>query len=199
VVLRVNDRSFHGRQIRFQTNSESRTKSRCDGVPHVGIHDQRFNFVTGGHRMSAGDGPDVLELLPAQAWGQLEQDPNAVLIDVRTKAEWSFVGKPDLSSLNRSVLLIEWARYPDMSVNPRFVEEVREALDGQTPSQILLLCRSGVRSASAARALDASFGETPSSPDMINIVGGFEGDLDADKRRGGLNGWKAHGLPWRQS
>jgi len=149
--------------------------------------------------MSAGDGPDVLELLPAQAWGQLEQDPNAVLIDVRTKAEWSFVGKPDLSSLNRSVLLIEWARYPDMSVNPRFVEEVREALDGQTPSQILLLCRSGVRSASAARALDASFGEPSSSPDMINIVGGFEGDLDADKRRGGLNGWKAHGLPWRQS
>lgn len=149
--------------------------------------------------MSTDIGPSVQELLPAQAWGQLENDPNAVLIDVRTKAEWAFVGKPDLSRLDRSVTLIEWARYPDMSVNPRFVEEVRESLGGSTPSKILFLCRSGVRSLNAARTMLASYASESSSPDMINIAEGFEGDLDAKKRRGGLNGWKAHGLPWTQS
>lgn len=149
--------------------------------------------------MSTDTGPTVGELLPAQTWACLEEDPNAVLIDVRTKAEWSFVGKPDLSRLNRSVLLVEWARYPDMSVNPRFVEEVREALDGSTPSQLFFLCRSGARSMSAARAVSASYVGNRNSPNLINVAEGFEGDLDSQKRRGGLNGWKAHGLPWMQS
>lgn len=149
--------------------------------------------------MSTDMGPAVRELLPAQTWDCLEQDPNSVLIDVRTKAEWSFVGKPDLSCLNRSIVLVEWARYPDMSVNPRFVEEVREALDGRTPSQLFFLCRSGARSMSAARAILSSYAGEETPPELINVAEGFEGDLNAQKRRGGLNGWKAHGLPWTQS
>lgn len=149
--------------------------------------------------MSTDVGPAVGELLPVQTWDHLEQDPNAVIIDVRTKAEWSFVGKPDLSRLDRSVILIEWARYPDMSINPRFVEEVRTALGGSTPSRLFLLCRSGARSMSAARAVLASYAGAENSPDLVNVAEGFEGDLDSQQRRGGLNGWKAHGLPWRQS
>lgn len=149
--------------------------------------------------MGTGKSPAVRELLPAQAWDCLEQDPNALLIDVRTKAEWSFVGKPDLSHLDRSTILVEWARYPDMSVNPRFVEEVEQALAGSAPTKLLFICRSGVRSMSAAEALLASYAQSTAAPDLINVTEGFEGDLDSHGRRGGLNGWKAHGLPWKQS
>ena len=149
--------------------------------------------------MSTDTGPVVRELLPTQAWGLLESNPNAVLIDVRTMAEWSFVGKPDLSNLSRAVLTIEWSRYPNMSVNPRFVEEMNEALGDSKPSQILFICRSGVRSMSAALTVQASLAGDTLCPDLFNVAEGFEGDLDPKKHRGGLNGWKAHGLPWRQS
>lgn len=149
--------------------------------------------------MSTDGGPAVTELLPAQVWDSLKNDPNAVLLDVRTKAEWSFVGKPDLSSLGRSVILIEWSRFPDMSVNPRFVEDVKEALDGSIPSKIFFICRSGARSMSAANAVGASLSGDVRVPDLINVAEGFEGDLNSHKHRGGLNGWKARGLPWRQS
>lgn len=149
--------------------------------------------------MSTRAEPAIEELLPVQAWDRLKDDPSAVLIDVRTKAEWAFVGKPDLSSLNRSVMLVEWSRYPDMSANPRFVEEMNDALGGTIPTQILFICRSGVRSLNAAKAVLMSLtSETPAF-DLFNVTEGFEGDLDQAKHRGGLNGWKAHGLPWRQS
>ena len=149
--------------------------------------------------MSTDTGPAVQELLPTQAWGLLESNPNAVLIDVRTKAEWSFVGKPDLSNLSRAILTIEWSRYPDMSVNPRFVEEMNDALGDSKPSQLLFICRSGARSMSAALTVQASLAGDMLCPDLFNVAEGFEGDLDPKKHRGGLNGWKAHGLPWRQS
>lgn len=149
--------------------------------------------------MSTDTSSAVQELLPTHAWDLLEENSNAVLIDVRTKAEWSFVGKPDLSNLNRSVLTIEWCRYPDMSVNPRFVEEMNEALGDDLPSQMLFICRSGARSMSAALAVHASLSIGGRSIDLFNVSEGFEGDLDSGKHRGGLNGWKAHGLPWRQS
>ncbi len=149
--------------------------------------------------MSTGERPHVSELLPAETWDALAQEQDAVLIDVRTQAEWSFIGCPDLSDLNRSVLCIEWARYPDMSVNPQFVDDVKQALAGATPPQLFFLCRSGVRSLAAAKAVKAAFDEEGVQADCVNIGGGFEGDLDPQKHRGGLNGWKAQGLPWRQS
>lgn len=149
--------------------------------------------------MSADTGPAVQELLPTHTWDRLEKDPEAVLIDVRTKAEWCFVGKPDLSSLGRSILQIEWCEYPDMSVNPRFVEEVKKLLDGSHPSAVFFICRSGARSLNAARVVLASIDDAHDAPALFNVTEGFEGDLDAKKQRGGLNGWKARGLPWRQS
>lgn len=149
--------------------------------------------------MGTNTGSAVQDLLPSQAWDFLKENPAAVLIDVRTKAEWSFVGKPDLSDLNRTVLTIEWCQYPDMSVNPRFVEEMNEALGDDTPSQLLFICRSGVRSMNAALAVDASLSAGAPRLELYNVAEGFEGDLDPEKHRGGLNGWKAHGLPWRQS
>ncbi len=132
-----------------------------------------------------------------EAWSLLEADPRAQLVDVRTAAEWAFVGVPDLSQLQRDVHCVEWQSFPQMALNPSFVattvEKVRTAgADADTP--LLFLCRSGARSRAAAMALTKA-GFTKA----YNIAGGFEGDLDPARHRGLNNGWKAEGLPWRQS
>lgn len=149
--------------------------------------------------MSAEEIPGVSEAAPQAVWDTLEQDKNAVLIDVRTKAEWAFVGKPDLSSLGQEMLCIEWAEYPGMSKNPNFVTSVIEGLGGCDPTSVFFLCRSGVRSLSAAKAVAQMMAEHGFSFECVNVLEGFEGDMDAEKKRGGLNGWKARGLPWGQS
>ena len=124
----------------------------------------------------------------ADAWNTLERDPNAVLIDVRTEAEWNFVGVPDLSSIDQQVRLVQWTTYPGGQPNPDFLSAATADLAPDQP--ILLLCRSGARSLAAANALSAA-GFT----NTFNVVAGFEGDLDASSHRHG--GWKDE-LPWRQ-
>lgn len=130
----------------------------------------------------------VEELALDAAWAMLSE-PDAVLVDVRTTAEWSFVGVPDLASLDKEVRLVEWSRFPSGQPNPDFVTE---ASAGLSPDQaVLLLCRSGARSRAAAEALAArGFTRT------FNVSAGFEGPLDDSAHRHG--GWKDH-LPWRQS
>jgi rhodanese-related sulfurtransferase len=149
--------------------------------------------------MSADTVPSISEAMPSEVWDILLNDKNAVLVDVRTQSEWAFVGTPDLSSLDQDLLCVEWAEYPNMVQNPNFVTTVFESLVRQEPSQIFFLCRSGVRSLSAARAVaTAMTGHVFSCP-CVNVLEGFEGDLDREQKRGGLNGWKARGLPWGQS
>jgi rhodanese-related sulfurtransferase len=131
------------------------------------------------------------------AWDMLKQNPAARLIDVRSQAETSFVGVPDLSTLGRDVIFVELQSFPTMSANPHFVSDAVAALEksGARPdSPILCLCRSGARSRHAAIALTrAGYAQ------CYNVAGGLEGDLDAERHRGRLNGWKAAGLPWRQT
>jgi rhodanese-related sulfurtransferase len=134
---------------------------------------------------------------PDQAWELLEHNPKTQLVDVRTTAEWAFVGIPDLSSLGREIHRVEWQRFPDMSLNPNFVQSVAERLknsgtDPETP--VLFICRSGGRSHAAAVAMTAA-----GFNHALNVAGGFEGDMDAEEHRGTVGGWKAAGLPWRQS
>ena len=133
----------------------------------------------------AGDVP------PQEAYAALESDPAAVLVDVRTSAEWSYVGLPDLTGLGKRVLPVEWQRFPDGSVNERFLDQLRDA--GVTEgAPIYFLCRSGVRSAAAAEAATrAGFGPA------YNVADGFEGPLDGQGHRS-VAGWKVAGLPWRQ-
>jgi rhodanese-related sulfurtransferase len=132
-----------------------------------------------------------------EAWDLLARGPEVQLVDVRTVAEWSFVGLPDLSGLERRVHCIEWQGYPTMQPNPNFAADAAEALQAagagpETP--VLFLCRSGARSRAAAMAMTrAGF------VNAFNITGGFEGDLDGEGHRGLTNGWKAAGLPWRQT
>jgi rhodanese-related sulfurtransferase len=132
---------------------------------------------------------------PKEAWALLASNPGAQLVDVRTMAEWSFVGIPDLSSVGRQTICIEWQNFPDMGLNPHFVAETQAAVRGATAdTPLLFLCRSGARSRGAAIAMTrAGFSAA------YNIAGGFEGDLDSARHRGSKNGWKAAGLPWKQS
>jgi rhodanese-related sulfurtransferase len=131
------------------------------------------------------------DVQPEQALAALQDDATAVLVDVRTRAEWTYVGLPDMSRQGQGPVLVEWQRFPDGRVNDRFVEELREA--GVTPgTPVYFLCRSGVRSVAAAEAATAA-GLGPA----YNIVHGFEGPLDEQGRRT-VAGWKNSGLPWRQ-
>lgn len=132
------------------------------------------------------------DITPEQAWQMLSDDPEAALVDVRTDAEWRFVGVPDLSSLQRDVVCVAWNDV-DGKRNENFVEDLRAAgLDpGDRP--VIFLCRSGNRSIPAAKAATA-VGIAPS----YNVLDGFEGDLDEHRHRG-RTGWKAVGLPWKQS
>jgi len=144
-------------------------------------------------------GPDVGEVNPADAWDILATEKDARLIDVRTRAEWGFVGVPDVSELGHSVICTEWARHPGMSVNPDFVATLEKSLGNEGPGKLLFLCRSGVRSLSAAKAITAYFAEQGKAVECFNVLEGFEGDLDSNGHRGNQNGWKHRGLAWRQS
>ena len=133
------------------------------------------------------------DLTPREAWQLLQAEPDAVLVDCRTRAEWSYVGVPDTGELARPLLAVEWQRFPTGQVNDRFVEELRAALGDGPGGPLVFLCRSGVRSVAAARAATAAgLGRA------YNVLDGFEGGLDADGHRG-RTGWRAEGLPWRQS
>ncbi len=149
--------------------------------------------------MSTDENPRIGEVLPVETWEMLKQDSGSVLIDVRTHAEWGFVGIPDLGTLQNPFLMVEWAQLPNMSVNPGFVDKVMEQLWGRQPAKMFFLCRSGVRSLSAAQAVAAHLMKIGQVAECVNVLGGFEGDKDAAQHRGTVNGWKVAGLPWRQS
>ena len=129
----------------------------------------------------------IENLTPLQSWEILQSNPDAVLIDVRTKVEHGFVGRP-LGAVH-----VPWKEVPDWALNSDFIEQVKQAVS-DISNPVLLLCRSGTRSLAAAEALqDAGFTH------LINILDGFEGDLDEHKHRGNLGGWRFSQLPWEQS
>lgn len=129
----------------------------------------------------------IENLTPQQSWELMQANPDAVLIDVRTKVEHDFVGRP-LNAVH-----VPWKEAPEWQLNPGFIDQVRQAVN-ETTSPVLLLCRSGVRSLAAAEALQQN-GFTH----LVNILDGFEGDLDDNKHRGNLGGWRYSQLPWEQS
>ena len=142
---------------------------------------------------------DVLKATPMEAWEALKSDKNAVLVDVRTIAEWDYVGLPVLDSIGKEVLKVEWIEFPEMTRNTHFADELLSQLGGKDPSAIYFLCRSGVRSFSAAKCLLMKIAGSDRNIKCFNVVEGFEGDHDENKHRGTVNGWKVRGLPWCQS
>lgn len=129
----------------------------------------------------------VENLDPKQAWQLLQADEDAVLVDVRTAMEHTFVGHPP------GAVHIPWKEFPDWQVNAGFVDRVAKAVPNKN-APVLLLCRSGQRSLDAAAVLEAAGYTRP-----INILEGFEGPLDDNKHRGNRGGWRFHDLPWEQS
>jgi len=134
------------------------------------------------------------DITPQEAWDILTTNPDARLVDVRTDAEWRFVGVPDTSSTGKETLFIEWVNYPDGERNHQFAAQLKEAgLEPGSEAPIIFLCRSGQRSIGAAvAATDAGLGPS------YNVLEGFEGATNEDGHRG-WQGWRAAGLPWRQS
>lgn len=134
----------------------------------------------------------IENVAPTQVWDAICNDPQAQVVDVRTDAEWTYVGLPDLTDAGKQPLLIPWQIFPSMQVNAGFTDQMKQA--GLTPShKVYFLCRSGARSLAAAQAAQAA-----GFPHAYNISDGFEGPPDEDGHRGTVHGWKAEALPWRQ-
>ena len=136
----------------------------------------------------------VEEITPREAWGMLQSNPRAVVLDVRSKVEFDYVGHPV------GAVHVPWQEFPGWQADPQFVDKVRRKLaDRGTTSPdreltVLSLCRSGSRSRAAAQALAAA-----GFAHVYNVAQGFEGDRDPDGHRGTVGGWRFHGLPWEQT
>jgi len=129
--------------------------------------------------------------LPKRAFEHLQANADAFLIDVRSEAENTFVGRP-LNSI-----LVPWLDEPDWEPNPKeFVDVIMRFIgerDNVEETEIILICRSGYRSDDAGRCLiDHGF------TNVAHVVSGFEGDLDENDQRGHLNGWRHDGMEWDQ-
>ncbi|MFT7722056.1 MAG: rhodanese-like domain-containing protein [Roseateles sp.] len=147
-----------------QALTQAREAARAAGLPHAG------------------------SLSPRDAWN-LVQAGQAVLVDVRSNEERHFVGQVPGS------LHVAWATGTALNRNPRFVRELEARVGPRSGNErpVLLLCRSGKRSALAAEAAAKA-----GLANVFNIQEGFEGDSDDHQQRGHFNGWRFHGLPWVQ-
>ena len=126
-------------------------------------------------------------LLPKEAHDLLQGVPDAKLVDVRTRAEWNWVGRIP------GTVTIEWNSWPSGERNANFITEL-ESLVPRSSAPLLFICRSGARSHSAALAATRA-----GYSSCFNVLEGFEGDKDAQGHRNTVGGWRAAGLPWVQS
>ncbi len=128
---------------------------------------------------------------PAEAYAAVRSQAAARLVDCRTRAEWQYVGVPEVEG-DRPVF-VEWQRPPDGARNAGFLEDLADAgVDPQAP--VYFLCRSGARSRAAAIAATAA-----GYAAAFNVAGGFEGPAGPDRHRGTVAGWKFENLPWSQA
>ena len=148
--------------------------------------------------MGNASGFCVTEALPQEAWSELSSRQSACLVDVRTKEEWTFVGVPNLESLGKKVIFVEWQEYPRMSYNPSFVDRLMEEIGEQPVDDLYFICRSGARSMEAAHVVSSHLSSLGKKIRCVNVAEGFEGTLNMEKHRGGHSGWKARNLPWYQ-
>ena len=135
-------------------------------------------------------------LTPHEAQKILQENPRAVLVDIRSSMEFLFVGHPV------GAVHIPWIDEPDWDVNPDFVTDIRKLLLGGVVcdseeelecAPVILICRSGKRSLQAVKALLEA-----GMKDIYHVDDGFEGDLNEHHQRSTLNGWRFEGLPWEQ-
>lgn len=155
-------------------NTESAQRDPADAI-----------FARAAERARVKSLPYFGEVTPAEAWALMRAGA-ARIVDVRTHAEWTYVGRID------GTPLVEWRALGAQQTNPDFLAQLGEQVKPDVP--VMFLCRSGVRSHGAAQ-LATQAGYTRA----INILEGFEGDLDANGHRGTVGGWRKASLPWVQS
>jgi len=136
----------------------------------------------------------VKSITSPEAWQIIQDNPRAVLIDVRSNMEFLFIGHP------KGAISVPWIEEPHWTINPNFADEVRKVmlggvshLDDVASAPVVLICRSGKRSLEAGKLLLKE-----GFAGVYNVSDGFEGELDDDHHRSTLGGWRFHGLPWEQ-
>lgn len=133
----------------------------------------------------------LVQYLPKQAYERLQENPEALLVDVRTEAENKFVGRP------LECVFVPWVDEPDWEPHEKaFVDAIKRFIgerDNILDTEIILICRSGYRSDDAGKCLIKN-GFT----NVAHVISGFEGDLDENDQRGNINGWRHDGMPWNQ-
>ena len=134
----------------------------------------------------------LVGLSPKAAWDLIQEDPRALLIDIRSSMEFLFVGHPV------GAVHIHWIDEPDWDINPHFTADIRKLMLGgvvcdteEGCAPILLICRSGKRSKEAGEQLLKD-----GLKRVYHIDEGFEGELNDHHQRSTINGWRFHGLPW---
>ena len=136
----------------------------------------------------------ITPLTPTEAYKLMQDNPSALLVDVRSDMEFLMIGHPT------GAMHVPWIDEPDWIINPDFIKEVRRLLLGRVSAEasahapVILICRSGNRSDDAAIALQAE-----GLKNIHVIKEGFEGPLDDDHHRGTVCGWRFDGLPWEQT
>lgn len=128
----------------------------------------------------------ITDVPVSDVWSRLKDETNSLLIDVRTRAEWAFVGLPDLSELGKGVLTVEWQTFPDNRIDPEFAGRLADQLDRMgtaKEAELFFICRSGGRSRMAAEVMAAA-----GYSKCFNVADGFEGPLDAS------TSWTGRGL-----
>ena len=137
--------------------------------------------------MSAQTGDRAVDDVDVEAaWKVLQSNPRSQLVDVRTRAEWTYVGIPDLGPVGKRTVLVEWQTFPDQAVDQRFAERLAgelKALGVQSDDDLFFICRSGSRSLAAAKAMAAAGYRA-----CHNVACGFEGPLDDERHRGSVGG-----------
>jgi rhodanese-related sulfurtransferase len=125
----------------------------------------------------------VKKISSKEAWSFLERELEAVLVDVRTPQEWHSIGRPDLSLIKKEVAFISWGVFVENNQESDFISTLQKLVkDKNIP--VLFICRSGIRSDSAARcAIENGYKE------CFNVIDGFEGNA-LDSR-----GWRRNLLP----
>jgi rhodanese-related sulfurtransferase len=135
----------------------------------------------------------VSSITSKEAFELIQQQPNAILVDVRSTMEFLMIGHPT------GAIHIAWLDEPDWEPNQNFARQIRELLlggvicsdDGCLP--VFLICRSGNRSLEAGEVLVKA-----GLRNVYSISDGFEGPRDEDHHRGTIAGWRFGGLPWEQ-
>jgi len=139
--------------------------------------------------------PKLKNLTSLEAWDLLQNDPRAVLVDIRSNMEYLCIGHPS------GAFHVPWIDEPDWKINPNFMREIRKlmlggiggSLTSTSSPPIILLCRSGKRSEEAGELLiESEIGN------VYHVTDGFEGELDKSKHRSSINGWRYNNLPWEQ-